>query len=161
MLHILLNNSSGDKSMRAVVMGLVGAVLAVGAAAANETPMALAPSGCSLDRATLVIDGQPGTFSVTRYVSHRKPFTNPANGFTTLVGYDAAEITGAGGTYTIREEHLTGSTPITAWSAVGKSSEDIDWSKKGRPLKVEVGSEAFYINEGPLASKSSRVIACR
>lgn len=155
--------------MRAVLVGLVGAVLLGGAAQAAST--------CPITQATLRVkdDGtryagqqveRPDlvgkTFRVTRYTEQRKKHFSSAIGADKLLGYEGYEIKGDAGAFHVMRDHVDGSPAVTplSWAADAKSEYgEIKWGA-GRPERVKVGQSVDYLYAGPLTSLILEVSAC-
>lgn len=156
--------------MRAVVFGLIGAVLAVGGAQA---------ASCPITRATVTIKdtgvGYGGvvrvqrpdlvgkTFAVTRYASRRKAHFSKPIGANKLLGYEGYELKGAAGTLHVMRDHVDGSPAVTpvSWASGTKSTYGaIRWGG-GPPERVKVGQDLDYYMDGPLSALTAEVTACR
>lgn len=155
--------------MRAVVLGLVGAVVLSGAAQATSCPITQATlrvkddgtryAGQDVTRPDLV--GK--TFRVTRYTERRKKHLSSATGDYKLLGYEGYEITGPAGTFQIMRDHVDGSPAVTpvSWAAGSKAGYgEIAWGA-GRPERVKVGEGVDYLLDGPLTSLTLEVSACK
>jgi hypothetical protein len=157
--------------MRAVAVGLIGAVLALGGAqAASTCPVNRAEvtvkdtgeryAGMEVIRPDLV--GQ--TFRVRRYsavedvrqLAHRDGALN--------LGYEAYDLRGkVDGLYIKRERSATApAVAAISWTSATGTTEraHVDWGK-GRPERVKVGQTLDYVFDGPLTSLTLVVSACR
>ncbi len=157
--------------MRAVWVGLVGAVLSVSAVAA-------APRSCPADRATVRVEdtgvryaSQPvertdligKTFKVHRYTEHRRMYFSEPRGVMMNVGYEGYELKGAAGTFVVRRDHVDGTpaiAPVSWTDGPSPYRSKIAWGE-GHPKTVKVGGSLDYVLGGPFTSLTLRVIACR
>ena len=155
--------------MRALLLGVVGVVLASGAAEAK---------GCRIDRAIFrVVDphsqyalNEPmrrpdlvgKSFRVSRYVDDRKPYISTRSGVQRLGGYEAYEIRGNGETFVVKREYIDGSPAVTVASADADQSRigNINWSQNNRrkPMTAEDREEVSF---GPLSSLALQLKSCR
>jgi hypothetical protein len=153
--------------MRAVVLGLVGVVLA-GQAWAGE---------CPLDRAVVEVrdtgerfwdaklarpDLSGQRFRVTRYVNHLIAPPPEWEGSDRIGGYEAIELTGNAGRFAVKVEHTGGSPPLWVSSESRPSRQSaIDWTSAGSGELEPRGGQSFYVFDGPLASLTVSVVGCR
>lgn len=162
-------SSIGVKMMRAVWVGLLGAVLLGGSASAGE---------CRLDRAVLKVASQSGrmagvvvkkpklvgaTFRATRFVESLDPVVNNGTGQERLVGYDAIEMRGRAGRFILRRDYSIGTNSETAatWRA-GKAplGPKPDWSKRTKMPSVKTGDVYASVYMGELSAFDIKVSGC-
>lgn len=132
--------------MRALVVGLVGVALFGGAASAAECVVIEKPAqpyaaAGPMQHPELV--GQ--RFQVSRTTYQRKRERVEARGADMLLGYEAYQITGSAGVFTVQRMHVPGSPAVQAVSFEG-SPNSVSWSKPSQ--KVAVGD---HVLDGPLS----------
>lgn len=153
--------------MRAIFLGLVGAVLA----------SAGAQAGCPVDRAVLVLVDQKSeyflneplarpdlvgkTFRISRYVEAPKISVSPRNGDRRNVGYEAYQIRNGRETLVIKRNHIDGSPALTVASAGKDQSRigEIDWARCSKKVPEFDGAE--LVNFGPLSALTIEIKSCR
>lgn len=143
--------------MRALVVGLVGAVLACGVAQAGgqcvilEKPKSVFAAAGPMQRPELI--GQE--FRVTRTASQRKPVFVEARSTTMLLGYEAYELKGKSGTFIVRRDHVPG-TPAVQPVSVENSDASVEW-RGSKPASAALD----HILAGPLSNLVVTPRACK
>jgi hypothetical protein len=151
--------------MRVVTVGLLGAVLAVGAVQAKA---------CKLDGLTLLAQARGANadpqmagarFRVIRQASHFRTGPDPAKGRVTTRGTIIVEITGAKGRFFVQQDYEPTSMP---WVSAGSSTvEDppkaVSWGRRARrdERKLFEPDGSFDVYSGPLAGLTLTPTNCR
>jgi hypothetical protein len=161
--------------MHSVCVGIVGAVLGVAPALANEP-------ACRATRAVVkTIDssespyGAGGTglkrpdlvgkeFRITRITRLDKMRQIEPGDYLRNQGHETVELMGKTGRFILRVDYLPRTTPavgISSWAASSSGAPAFDGAPY-RKAKVQVGDQyAHFISDGPLANMSLSVVACR
>ena len=156
--------------MRAVLVGLVGAVLAVGGAQAASCPITKATvtiKDTKQEYGGVVKVGRPDlvgqTFRVSRYASRRELVHSAATGADKRLGYEGYELVGLNKALTVKRDYVDGSpavTPLSWMSGSPSNYGSVKWGG-GRPERVEVGQDLDYFFDGPLSALTAQVSSCR
>lgn len=151
--------------MRAVAIGLIASVLALGSAQAAQA--------CPIGRADVEIRdtgeryaGQPvsrpdligSAFHITRYSAVS------GTGEPTSLGYEAYVLKGAKEQILVKRERSRSAPAIApiSWAMADATTDraHVDW-KRSKQERVRVGQTIDYVLDGPLTSLSIVVTACR
>lgn len=155
----------GVKVMRAVLVGLVGAVLAVGSAAAGSCPIdrgvfqALDTGWHYLGLPVERPDLAGAKFKVTRYTDVKKWVSH--NGGKRDVGYEAVRLEGKAGSFVIKKERVIGSPSFmaTAWSAQDEAQK-VAWRASKAPV-VAIGNDRYVTELGVFNGLVVRLVGCQ
>ena len=155
--------------MRALLVGLVGVVLAGGAAEAASCPITEATvtiKDTKQEYGNVVKVGRPDlvgqTFRVARYTSHREMVRSPT-GTDKRLGYEGYELVGLNEALTVKRDYVDGSPAVTPLSWMSGSQSNygpMEWGG-GRPERVQVGQDLDYFLDGPLSALTAQVTSCR
>lgn len=153
--------------MRAVLLGLIGAVLSVGVAQAKV---------CRLDKLKLVAASRDGSDVDQGLVGARFKIVKKASSFRTMpdnvgtlgtvtAGWIEAELAGKKGRYVLHQDYLPHSSPsVGAGSTTADDPEvKVNWGKRDRAgeRKLFEPDGTFYVYSGPLAGLDLTPTNCR
>lgn len=132
--------------MRALLVGLIGAGLALSSAGASECVVLERPAQPYVAAGPMQHPELVGQrFQVSRTTYQRKRERVEARETDMLLGYEAYQIKGSAGTFTVQRMHVPGSPAVQAVSFEGSPSS-VSWAKPSR--KVAVGD---HVLDGPLS----------
>ena len=144
--------------MRALVLGLVGVVIAAGAAEAKVCRLDGLKLAATARDADASKDLVGASFDVVRQSSHFKTGPDPVKGGTTTRGTITIEITGPKGTFVVDQDYEPTSMP---WVSAGSrlAADDgakVKWGVRDRRTEARVfeSDGAFDIYSGPLSGLS-------
>ena len=163
--------------MRALVLGVVGAVLAVGVAEAK---------GCRLDGVDLIAKeqgpaelGRPDLvgqrFKVVRVASWTKVISGRDKNEKTTVADIAVALEGKAGRFVVDQGYVPHSAPwisATSWSVSGRRSEwagldkveTVNWAKRNRRAEAAYFAQpvaSFNVYGGPFSGMTLEPVRCR